>query len=315
MNMTKHWLGPGLLALVLAAAAWGQTPGFLPGQRVLMDAHNCYPYEGQWTDRIDRALSAGMPVGIEIDLTWDPAPTSGAPRILVRHGGTVRSDDPTLEHYFFEKVRPHVETAVKEGNRGQWPLVTLNLNDLRSSAPEFFAALWTLMGTHESWLCTAPKTSDLRQMAPLEVKPILVLTSDGTHQRKIFYDDVPVGGRLRMFAAGSPDRNADNFRRWINYDWNAVEPEGQVSAGQWSVEDAARLKALVHDGHQRGYWVRFYTLNGHSALDIVFRGWAPGYSFGSLESVTVRWKAAKAVGVDFVASDQYEACAKVLRGQ
>jgi hypothetical protein len=24
-----------------------------------VDAHNCYPYEGNWADRIDRALSVG----------------------------------------------------------------------------------------------------------------------------------------------------------------------------------------------------------------------------------------------------------------
>jgi hypothetical protein len=65
---------------------------------------------------------------------WDPAPTSGAPRIVVRHGGRAKGDDPTLEHYFFEKVRPMVERALAEGHRGQWPLVTLNLNDLRANA-------------------------------------------------------------------------------------------------------------------------------------------------------------------------------------
>ena len=38
--------------------------------RPMVDAHNCYPYDGQWGDRIDRALSAGFPVSIEQDLTW-----------------------------------------------------------------------------------------------------------------------------------------------------------------------------------------------------------------------------------------------------
>jgi hypothetical protein len=314
LNIKYPVLAPVLIALAVAeAAAWSQTAGFLPGQRVLLDAHNCYPYEGQWTDRVDRALSAGLPVGIENDLIWDAGATSGVPRIVVRHGGTAKGDDPTLRDYFFEKVRPLVEKALPEGNRGQWPLVTLNINDLRANEPEFFVALWKLLGAYEPWLCTATKTADLRPVAPLEVKPILVLTSDGPRQRKTFYDDVPVGGRLRMFAAGTPDRNADNFRRWLNYDWKAVEPEGQRNAGAWSPEDAARLKSLVDHAHQRGYWIRFYTLNGHGLLDSAVRGWSPSYNFGTLEAAAIRWEAARSAGVDFVASDQYEECAKRLR--
>ena len=117
-----------------------------------------------------------------------------------------------------------------------------------------------------------------------------------------------------MFAVGKPDRTADNFRRWINYDWKAVEPEGQAKAGSWSREDAARLKSLVDNAHQQGYWVRFYTLNGHGPMDIALHGWTPSYNFGSTEAAAIRWKAARAAGVDFVASDQYEECAKVLRG-
>ena len=35
-----------------------------------MDAHNCYPYFDWWSDRIDRALSAGTPLAIEQDLYW-----------------------------------------------------------------------------------------------------------------------------------------------------------------------------------------------------------------------------------------------------
>ena len=76
---------------------------------------------------------------------------------------------------------------------------------------------------------------------------------------------------------------------------------------------ATRLKSLVEDAHRRGYWIRFYTLNGHAAADTALRGWTPSYNFGSLAAVTVRWRAAKAAGVDFIASDQYEDCAKVLR--
>ncbi|HUA84658.1 MAG TPA: hypothetical protein VMB85_12410 [Bryobacteraceae bacterium] len=40
-------------------------PDFLNHNRPVLDAHNCYPYDGKWTDRIDRALKTGFPVSIE----------------------------------------------------------------------------------------------------------------------------------------------------------------------------------------------------------------------------------------------------------
>ena len=48
-------------------------------------------------------------------------------------------------------------------------------------------------------------------------------------------------------------------------------------------------------------------------MDSVLHGWTPSYNFGSLEAATIRWRAAQSAGVDFIASDQYEECAKVLR--
>ena len=117
---------------------------------------------------------------------------------------------------------------------------------------------------------------------------------------------VPVGGRLWLFASGKSDRHADNFRRWVNCAGQKAEPEGQTNAGDWSPADAARLKSLVDQAHQRGYWIRFYTFNGHGPVDLTLRGWSPSYNLGSLEAVTIRWQAARAAGVDFVASDQYK---------
>ena len=60
---------PGLL---LAATALYAQPrlDFLNHGRPMLDAHNCYPYDGRWADRIDRALSTGFPISIEQDLAW-----------------------------------------------------------------------------------------------------------------------------------------------------------------------------------------------------------------------------------------------------
>jgi hypothetical protein len=54
-------------------------------------------------------------------------------------------------------------------------------------------------------------------------------------------------------------------------------------------------------------WIRFYTLNGHDAAGS--QGWHAGYNFGSLAAAQVRWRAARDAGVDFIATDQYEAFA------
>jgi hypothetical protein len=36
--------------------------------------------------------------------------------------------EPTLDTYFFDRVRPIVEQALRAGNHGNWPIITLNLD-------------------------------------------------------------------------------------------------------------------------------------------------------------------------------------------
>jgi hypothetical protein len=64
----------------------------------------------------------------------------------------------------------------------------------------------------------------------------------------------------------------------------------------------------VTRAHDAGLWIRFYTLNG-TRPDEPSLGWDPSYNFGSREAVALRWRAAIEAGVDFVATDQYEAFA------
>ena len=86
-----------------------------PGTRVLLDAHNCYPYYEWWFDRIDRALSAGTPLAIEQDLLWTKNPRTGTMTSLVSHGGPPTGTEPGMREYFFERVRPIVEKALQIG--------------------------------------------------------------------------------------------------------------------------------------------------------------------------------------------------------
>src|ERR1043165_10217039 len=106
---------PYILLLCLSPSLFGQA-GLAPGKRTVLDAHNCYPYEGRWADRVDRALAQGFPVSIEQDLAWYVDPQTGAGRIAIHHGDNPTGREPGLRDYFFERVRPIVEKALREND-------------------------------------------------------------------------------------------------------------------------------------------------------------------------------------------------------
>src|SRR5262250_2943964 len=70
---------------------------FRPGGRVLLDAHNCYPYGEWWSDRIDRALSAGAPLAIEQDLAWYTDKKTGKSWSIVTHGLPAEPHAPIMK--------------------------------------------------------------------------------------------------------------------------------------------------------------------------------------------------------------------------
>ena len=314
-----------LVAAVLPLGAQSARDASRPGSRSVMDAHNCYPYYEWWSDRIDRALSAGTPLAIEQDLYWYTDPKTGRSWSIVAHGAPVSGDEPTMEHYFFDRVRPIVEHALTEGNRGDWPLITLNL-DLKTEEPAHLRAIWALLEKYRDWLSTAPKTADPATPQPLTIRPILVLTGESDAQQAVFYNDVPVGGKLLVFGAVHTNTNnpmappdvlepepESNYRRWWNNPWSVVEQGGQRHAGDWTSADDERLRALVRHAHAHHLWIRFYTLDGATEKEESCNGWFHGYNFGSLAAAEIRWRAAQQAGVDYIASDQYELLGEFLR--
>ena len=323
-------VGLGQTAATAARPATHHEPiarqGFAPGERVLLDAHNAYPQNGRWRDRIDRALSTGVPVAIEQDLYWAKRGTNGRFEIVVAHDTSELDRAPTLDSYFFEKIRPIMERALAEGRRDEWPLIVLNL-DLKQNDAPLLDALYALLGKYEAWLTTAPRTATPDVAAPLSAGPLLVLCGSSKAQRARFHDAVPIGQRLRAFgaipSATASGANADeraanlgrmsprqliaakasNYARWVNFPWLVVESGGQRKAGAWESADAARLDALVQRAHAQKLWIRFYTLDGFLNDG---DGLTRSYDFGSDAAVKLRWRAAIAAGVDFIATDHYE---------
>ena len=324
----------GWLAAAGLLCAQSAPLDLLNHNRPVLDAHNCYPYDGKWGDRIERALKTGFPVGIEQDIGWGVDPATGRGRPVVTHSAKADGTEPTLRAYFFERVRPIVEKALADNDRAHWPLIVLHF-DFKNLDPEVLRGVWDVLGDYENWITTAPETADPNQLAPFDPKPLLVLTEDAEIQEQVFFRDLPKGARLRLFGSARtaaieaktqqerdhlaatlpPERllttRPNNFRRWWNNSWFEVEEGGQTKAGDWTAADAARLKALVDYAHKQGFWIRFYTLDGF-APD-ADKGWGNSYNFGSRAKVQKRWKAVLEAGVNLIATDQYEDLAQFMR--
>ena len=307
----------------------------LPGRRVWLHAHNCYPEKGRWNDRLDRALATrASGIAIEQDVAWRVDPATGRGASIVSHDNKLTGAEPTLESHFFARVRPLIERALAENRRETWPVMVLHL-DFKTNEPAHHQAIWELLGRHLAWLTTAERVADETRVTPFTVGPLLVLTENGEGQADTFHARVPVGDRLRIFGtippttfpaaktseeraaaafAATPEAlipvRATNYRRWTNFSWNVVESGGQNKAADWNGEDDRRLRAIVSRAHEMGLWVRFYTLNGQ--VPGKGRGWTASYNFGSEAAARQRLQAAVAAGVEFIATDQYEELARVL---
>lgn len=296
------------IAAVLCLPACAQ----FPGTRVLLDAHNAYPYQERYWDRIDRALRCGVPIAIEQDLVWY---TGGdLPKSIVSHGEPFTGQEPHLREYFFEKIRPVVERELRSGDRSRWPVIVLNL-DLKTNEPGHIDAILETLSEYRSWITTARRGD---RVMPMDFKPVLVLAQDDQFDRG---DPLMVFGSVRTVKkevwgarpAELMTERATNFRRWWNLPWGAIEEGGPPKAGEWTAADGKRLKEFVDHAHRNGLWLRFYTLNGHPEGSV--NGMGQGYNFGSLEAARQRWRAAIDAGVDFIATDLYEELAGMLRAK
>ncbi len=320
-----------------AAPAQKADLNVLNGNRSILDAHNCYPYQGHWNNRVYRALSSGFPVSIEQDLAWYVDPATGKGRVVVSHTPQPTGAEPTLRDYFFEQVRPTVEKALKENKRETWPLIVLHF-DFKDNQPALLHAVWDLLNEYQPWLSTATQTSDPHNLATIERRPILAITEDSDEQAKVFNDAVPAGGKLLLFGSAHThpappsipaaerahwiatidpkqivSEPSTNYRRWVNNSWGAVEEGGQHRAGDWTPADQTRLNALVDNAHGLGYWIRFYTIDGFDPTEPEGKsGWGQGYNFGSLDAAVLRMKGSIAAGVNFIATDQYETLSGLL---
>jgi hypothetical protein len=277
-----------------------------------------------------------MPFVVEEDLAW-----INGQSLLIHGSKNATADDPTLDSYFFPKVKPIMEKALASGERKNWPLITLYL-DIKNDPREHLEAISNVLDKHEAWLTTAVKGSSITKQALLDLKPMMVLVEDKQNdiKQKFFYDDIPTGGKIRVFGSVTkPDANpghklskedailamaavdpeqietarADNYHRWWGVDWAYIEKGGETQAGDWTPAEEARLRKWVNYGHRLGYFMSFYCVDGYT--DSENQGWDKDYRFASHDAALQRWKALIQAKADFISTDQYEDVAALIHNR
>ena len=185
-----------------------------------------------------------------------------------------------MRDYFFERIRPLMEGALKEGDHGNWPLVTLNL-DLSQMNPPIMRQVWKLLKQYEPWICSAERSSDKQMVMPLRIRPLLVLTGEADSQERDFYESCPWAAaclcleqstrrkktrchRSRLWSR-SPRITTGAGRTIPGLLWNVGDRERQDPGRP---QDEVRLRQLVSRAHELGLWIRFYTLNGLRDRDL-----------------------------------------------
>ena len=139
-------------------------------------------------------MQTGFPVGIEQDL----ALANGKP--VVTHEAKTTGSEPLLRDYFFERVRPIVEKALKDNDRAKWPIIVVHF-DFKSVQPELLHAVWDLLGEYEGWITTAAQTADPSQICQVRAQAAARPTEDADEQEAVFFKPVPVGKKLRLFGS------------------------------------------------------------------------------------------------------------------
>jgi hypothetical protein len=299
----------GLLVVLVIPAAADSAGNDAPGPPPLpVSAHNCYPENSTSNDRLVEALGLGID-NIEIDLGWDDA----GKRLIVGHDAAPRPGVayPELEPYLV----PALEAHWQKPRPDRAPRV-LTI-DWKTDHPAAVRRFKEFLDAHPDWFTSAPKAA----ASPLAPRRLTVCFSGSDRAKELYDTFVPAGGEYRafrdtVFGAGGGYREdvaayapvaATAYHRFLAFHWGHVERGGPARAGDWTDEEAARLKALVAHVHGQGFRVRFYTLNGHTGP------LGGSYRFTNDAAAQIRWNAAASTGADWVATDEYQWVVQTLQ--
>ncbi len=292
------------LSLILYSGLAAADDGF--PAKWFLNAHNSYPEHGRGRDRLARARRAGL-WAVELDLAWSEA----RGRAVISHDAKkVRGDEPTLDEYFFRPLARQLQ-RLPRGEPG-----LLLMLDFKSDHPGPVREVHATLAAHRHMLTTSARDGAIRW------GPLTVILSENAAAIALFEKLTPPGEPyLAMAIREPPDRKwkddirdyfpepATPFHRLFNFDWRNVERDPNPNAGPWTAAESARLETIVNLAREKGYWTRAWTLNATTTM------WGTGRNFGSRAALLQRWRAARAAGLDCIATDEYELAGRFMASE
>ena len=225
---------------------------------------------------------------MEIDLTW----SEKRRRTVISHEKTPVGGEPTLEEYFWKPLG--MELGRMPRGRPGWLL----LIDFKTYHARVVEEVYRDLERHRRLLTRFGGNVDY---GPLTV----ILTGDNAAIAAFEKRNRGHGPYLAMGNREPPERqyqdnvadyfeaDATPFYRVFNFEWAHIEPDREKRRAEPLPETApARLRKLAQTAHQKGYWLRTWTLNEST--------------FGGREGLLERWRAARDAGVEMIATDEYE---------
>ena len=176
---------------------------------------------------------------------------------------------PDLESYLVPALEAHWRTPRPDG------APTVLTIDWKTDQPAAVRAFKAFLDAHPDWFTSAPKAVDSpltiaggsRSASAAAIAPRTCMTPSCPREAtyRAFRDTVfGAGGGYRGDVTAYAPAAATAYHRFLAFHWGHVERGGPALAGEWTADDAARLKALIEHAHRQGFRVRFYTLNGHT---------------------------------------------------
>ena len=156
---------------------------------------------------------------------------------------------------------------------------------------------------------------------------VLVEDKQNDIKQKFFYDNVPDGGKIRVFGSVTkPDANpitSYRSKKRSSRCWPSIQNNGAWTGltSKRVANTSRRLDACgngapakwVNYGHRLGYFMSFYCIDGYT--DSENQGWDKDYRFASHDAALQRGKALIQAKADFISTDQYEDVATLIHNR